>query len=106
VDYLKDATDYINAHLKEAITPQMVADAVHLSSGYLMTLFKNHMNASIMEYTYRRRIEKSKSLLADKDKKISQIAVDVGVQSSQYFSVLFKKYTQMTPKEYRKTCTF
>ncbi|MDL2236969.1 ATP-binding cassette domain-containing protein [Christensenellaceae bacterium OttesenSCG-928-K19] len=105
VDYLKNATDYINGHLEESITPQMVADAVHLSSGYLMMLFKNHMNTSIMEYTYRRRIEKSKSMLTDKSKKISQIAADVGIPNSQYFSVLFKKYTQMTPKEYRKTST-
>lgn len=106
VDYLKNAIDYINDHLEDSITPQVVADAVHLSSGYLMMLFKNHMNTSIMEYTYRRRIDKSKAMLADKGRKISQVAADVGIPNSQYFSVLFKKYTQMTPKEYRKTYVY
>ncbi len=103
LDYLKSAVDYINENLEETLSPKMVADAVHLSSGYLMMLFKNHMGVSIMEYTYKRRIEKSKLLLSDKTKKISDVASDVGIPNSQYFSVLFKKYTDMTPKEYRKT---
>ncbi|MCL2111759.1 MAG: AraC family transcriptional regulator [Clostridiales bacterium] len=102
--YLKHAIDFINENLENPISPKMVADAVHLSSGYLMLLFKNHMNTSIMEYTYKRRIEKSKELLADPSQKISQVAMAVGIPNSQYFSVLFKKYTNMTPKEYRKTC--
>ncbi len=103
LDYLKAAITFINGHLDDAISPKDVADAVHLSSGYLMMLFKNHMDTSIMEYIYKQRIEKSKSMLAEKGKKISEIAVDVGIPNSQYFSVLFKKYTDMTPKEYRKT---
>ena len=102
LDYLENAIRYINANLEEAITPKDVADAVHLSSGYLMMLFKNHMSTSIMEYIYKQRIEKSKSMLSEKSKKISQVAADVGIPNSQYFSVLFKKYTDMTPKEYRK----
>jgi ABC-type sugar transport system ATPase subunit len=105
LDYLKGAIDYINENLGEALTPQMVADTVHLSSGYLMMLFKKYMNSSIMKYIYKRRIEKSQEMLANTNKKISQIAADVGIANSQYFSVLFKKYTQMTPKEYRKTHT-
>jgi ABC-type sugar transport system ATPase subunit len=102
LDYLESAIKYINDNLEDAITPKDVADAVHLSSGYLMMLFKNHMNTSIMEYIYKQRIEKSKGMLADKNKKISQVAIEVGIPNSQYFSVLFKKYTDMTPKEYRK----
>jgi len=101
--YLKEAIDFINDNLEETITPKLVADAVHLSSGYLMMLFKQHMNTSIMDYTYKKRIEKSKVLMQDKNIKISQAASAVGIPNSQYFSVLFKKYTGMTPKEYRKT---
>lgn len=102
LDYLESAIRYINENLEDTITPKDVADAVHLSSGYLMMLFKNHMNTSIMEYIYKQRIEKSKSILSEKNKKISQVAADVGIPNSQYFSVLFKKYTDMTPKEFRK----
>jgi ABC-type sugar transport system ATPase subunit len=103
LEYLKAAISFINGHLDDSISPKDVADAVHLSSGYLMMLFKNHMDTSIMEFIYKQRIEKSKSMLAEKGKKISEVASDVGIPNSQYFSVLFKKYTDMTPKEYRKT---
>jgi len=103
LDYLEAAITYIKENLHEPISPKDVAEAVHLSPGYLMMLFKNHMNASVMEYVYMQRIEKSKSMLAaKKSKKISEVASDVGIPNSQYFSVLFRKYTDMTPKEYRK----
>lgn len=104
--YLKKAVDYIDEHLDEQINPKCVADAVHLSSGYLMMLFKTHMNMSIMEYTHQKRMDNSKELLKDKSIKISQIASMVGISNSQYFSVLFKKSTGMTPNEYRKTNTY
>jgi len=103
LDYLTAATDFINLNLEEKITPAMVAEAVHLSSGYLMMLFKAHLGTSIMEYTCRKRIEKSKELLVEREKRISEIALEVGISNSQYFSVLFKKYTNLTPNEYRKT---
>lgn len=99
--YLNAAISYINDNFSEDLTPQLIADKVHLSSGYLMMLFRNFLATSIMEYTYRLRIIKSKELLKNKDLKIYEVAASVGITNSQYFSVLFKKETSMSPKEYR-----
>ncbi len=101
MEYLNAAISYINDNLNEDLSPQLVADKVHLSSGYLMMLFRNFLGTSIMEYTYKMRIHKSKELLKDKSLKIYQVAQRVGIANSQYFSVLFKKETSMSPKEYR-----
>ncbi len=101
MEYLNAAISYINENLDEELSPQLVADKVHLSSGYLMMLFRNFLGTSIMEYTYKMRIHKSKELLKNKDLKIYQVAAKVGITNSQYFSVLFKKETSMSPKEYR-----
>lgn len=101
MEYLNAAISFITANLECELTPQMVAEAVHLSSGYLMVLFKKYLGISIMEYTNKIRIDKSKELLKDTELKIYEIAEGVGIKNSQYFSVLFKKETSMSPKEYR-----
>jgi ABC-type sugar transport system ATPase subunit len=101
--YLDMAIDYIENNLADNLSPKEIAKGVHLSAGYLMLLFRNYLGKSVMEYTYIRRIEKSKALLLDTLKTISEIASEVGIPNSQYFCVLFKKNTQMTPKEYRNS---
>lgn len=67
IEYLNVVISYINDNLEEDITPQHVADKVHLSSGYLMMLFRNFLGTSIMEYTYKMRIHKSNELLRNKN---------------------------------------
>ncbi|MDQ0971538.1 AraC-like DNA-binding protein [Neobacillus niacini] len=42
-------------------------------------------------------------LLADTDIPVIEISFYVGINSRQYFSNLFKKHTNMTPIEYRKS---
>lgn len=101
--YLDEATDYIVNNLQADLSPGLIAEKVHVSPGYLMKLFKQYMGVSIMDYTNNMRMEKGKELLKKSNMKISQIAQMVGISNSQYFAVLFKKYTGMTPKEYRKT---
>ena len=47
------------------------------------------------------RIEKAKDLLAHTDKRLSDIAMDVGYNEPNYFSHVFRKQEGITPKEYR-----
>jgi len=48
------------------------------------------------------RIEKAKALLENTDLSISEISDMTGMQSQHYFSRIFKKYTNISPSEYRK----
>jgi YesN/AraC family two-component response regulator len=47
------------------------------------------------------RIEESKHLLTSTDDSIVDICLAVGFEDQSYFSKVFKKYTGMTPKQYR-----
>ncbi|WIV12390.1 helix-turn-helix transcriptional regulator [Proteiniborus sp. MB09-C3] len=46
-------------------------------------------------------IEKSKYLLCNSDKSILDIAILMGFNSQSYFTTQFKKYTGLSPKEFR-----
>ncbi|MBI4976785.1 MAG: AraC family transcriptional regulator [Spirochaetes bacterium] len=56
---------------------------------------------SPMEYVIRARIEKAKTLLADRRIPITDISFDLGFSSSQHFTNVFKKNTGTTPTGYR-----
>ena len=94
--------DYIDLNLAESISPKAIATELHFTPSYLMHMFKDAMEISLMEYVRIKRIEKSKSILSSTDQNISAVSQKVGISNSQHFSALFKKYTSMTPKEYRK----
>ena len=55
-----------------------------------------------MEYIAQVRVQHAKELLVYTDKSIGQISDETGFQDSSYFSVVFKKYENVTPGEYRK----
>ncbi|WP_158560378.1 helix-turn-helix domain-containing protein [Paenibacillus contaminans] len=94
--------DYINDHLSEDIYVDVLAEKLKMSSGYLSTYFKGKTGKSIVDYINETRIAKAASLLADNDMKIHDAAKAVGYQNLTSFNRMFKKYTGLTPSEYRK----
>ena len=60
------------------------------------------MNTTIISYVNKLRIESSKSLLLSSDLNISEIASTTGFFDINYFSRIFKKYTGISPTDYRK----
>ena len=98
---MKKAVSYISQHYSEPLTLNIVANQVHLNASYFSTLFKKEMGMSFKEYLNQVRIEESKRLLANSSFSIIDIAVSVGFEDQSYFSKVFKKYTGITPKQFR-----
>ena len=48
------------------------------------------------------RICIAKRLLVQTERNVNEIAVDVGKENADYFSIFFKNHTGMTPMEYRR----
>lgn len=100
--YIRKAIDYIYDHLGEDLTLETVANHVGLSKCYFCTQFKKDMKLSFTDYLTYARIQKSKYLLANTDKPILDIAILIGFNSQSYFTTQFKKYTGLSPKEFRE----
>ena len=65
-------------------------------------LFQKLTGSTPMEYLFRMRMERAKTLLRETDIKIIDIAFDCGYGTSQYFANTFKQATGATPSEYRR----
>lgn len=98
---IRNATNYISGHLAEALSLEVIADAVNVNPSYLSRIFSKECGETITEYITRVRIEKAKELLRLSNHYIYQVSEATGFNDPAYFSTIFKKYTGFSPKEYK-----
>ncbi|MGB8451497.1 MAG: response regulator [Anaerocolumna sp.] len=95
------AKAYIAAHLSEKTTLKMISENVYLSETYFSFLFKKITGVTYIDYIQKLRMQEAKKLLVNTSYKVYKVAELIGYSDYKYFSVQFKKYVAMTPKEYR-----
>lgn len=78
-----------------------IALKLSMSQSSICHQFKKEMNMSIIEYKINKQIEEAKNLLLITDMNMIEICNAVGLKDSSYFSKIFKKKVNLTPKEYR-----
>jgi two-component system response regulator YesN len=83
------------------LTINVISQEIYLASTYLCLVFKQETGETLNEYITKVRIEKAKELLQDKNYKLYDICYTVGYMDASYFTKIFKKYTGVTPSEYR-----
>lgn len=94
--------DYIEEHLHEDISVEMMAALLKLNRSYLSRLFKNETGESLSDYLIGKRIEKASILLKSSDMTIEEITNAVGLDDVSYFYKMFRKHTGKTPREVRR----
>lgn len=93
--------NYIEDHLGEDLSRNVLAQQVYLSVGYISKLFLKETGIALNNYITERRIEKAKEYLLYSSLPISRIAIEVGYNNFSYFSKTFRDLTGHTPNEYR-----
>ncbi|WP_219640526.1 response regulator [Cohnella sp. CFH 77786] len=95
--------EYVRNNYDKDISRESVAGEVYITPGYLSLLFKQQLKTGFLDYLHKIRIEHACLLLKDNSKRIGDIALKVGYNDEKYFFQVFKKYTGMTPNQYRNT---
>lgn len=95
--------DYIKEHYRENLSSSSTAADLFYEKSYFCRLFKRNFGISFSRYLLAYRINKSKELLADKEKSIARIALDTGFSGSSYFVKAFRNLNGITPKKFRDT---
>ena len=99
--YIDEIIRYIHTNYGSPFNIENLARHMCLSKVYIHKIFKKAMNVTIIQYTINIRIEKAKELLESTNMPITDICMHVGMNSRQYFSMVFKKETGSSPAEYR-----
>jgi AraC family transcriptional regulator len=100
-DRIRKVIDYIHSNLSYNISLEDLAIETGLSSGYLVTAFKQATGLPPHRYQLEKRIERAKLLLGDPHRTITQVALDVGFSSQSHLTSVFKRLAATTPKAYR-----
>lgn len=85
----------------ELLSAEYCANLLQLSSDYLCDMLKFETGKHFEEYIQFKRFEIAKKWLLDTDKTVNEISKELGFQSAQYFSRLFKKLTGFSPNDFR-----
>ena len=97
---LRKAKAFIGAHYPNPeLTLRQVAGEVALSNNHFCTVFSQETGVTFTEYITSLRIEKAKELLRDKQMRTSDVAAAIGYNDPHYFSYLFKKYVNLSPRK-------
>ncbi len=93
---------YIEEHYREEIGRNEIGAFFYLAPEYLAKMYKRKTGKNLKDQINEYRLEKAKELLSDEGVRVSDVAAEVGFSNFSYFSTLFKKYTGVTPNEFRR----
>lgn len=94
--------EYVNDNYMKKITLKEIASELNYSVPYLSNLFSKKYGVTFEKYLRKVRMEQSCRLLANTDKKVIEIAECVGYGDLSFFSEIFKQFTGLSPREYRR----
>ncbi len=99
---LSELAAYLEENLSEKITVTDMALFSRISEGSLRNKFQEVYAESPVHYLQRIRVERSMELLADLSLTVTDIAFEVGMSDSNYYSRIFRKVNGCSPSEYRE----
>ena len=100
-DEIGTAVSFIRQNIRENIALEELADCAGLSLSRFKARFKTETGMTPREYINQLKIKEAKKMLRQ-GYNVTQVAMELGFSSSNYFATLFKKITLYTPTVYQK----
>ena len=99
---IKKAIAYIRLHYAENISLEEIADRLDITPEYLSSLFNREVGINFTVFLRDFRLSHAKRLLKGTNKKVYEIAQEVGYPDSKYFNRVFKENVGISPREFRQ----
>lgn len=96
------ARDYIGKHKTEPLSLSAVAQAAGASVFHFCKVFRKSTGIKFTDYVARVRLEDARTQLLNPNRRISEVAYDVGFQSLTQFNRMFKRVFGQSPTEFRE----
>ena len=102
--YRQQCLHYLDLHYMENISETDLADYLGLNSSYFSSLFRKLIGKTFRQALTERRIREAMIYLKlHKNLRISYIAHLCGFSDSNYFTLVFRRATGVSPKNYRNS---
>ncbi|BBI35443.1 response regulator [Cohnella abietis] len=98
--FILSAKQFIDGHFRQkGLKLQEIAEFVCLSPNYLSYLFKKIVGINLWDYVTKLRMEEGKRLILTTDMRRYEIADEIGYETPEHFSKIFKKHYGINPSE-------
>jgi len=97
-----DLLQYIEDHLDEKLTAELIAEYAHYSPYHFQRMFAGAVGVSLGTYIRRRKLTKAAIRLRETTDRIIEVAFESGFESQEAFTRSFKNVFGTTPNDYRK----
>ena len=98
---VKEILDFLKSNLKNKITLSDIVRHTGKSESTVKSLFALYRSEGIMHYYNSLKIKEARRLIREGNYNISQISDLLHFDNPQYFSKCFKRFSKMTPREYK-----
>ena len=102
-EIIRQAQQYVSAHIREKLSVPLVAKQVDVSPSYLTALFHKNLQISPGEYIRRSKLQESKQMIRENNLNFTEIAAALQYSTVHHFSRQFKEKFGITPTEYAKS---
>lgn len=100
---VKQVLDHIRQHTsRDLVSLEKLAAVAKLSLPRFKARFKQETGFTPHNYMMLQKIEAAKTAITGSKKSVTEIGIDLGFTSSQYFATVFKRYTSQTPNQFRQ----
>lgn len=99
---VSDTLQYLKGNYQKDVSLETAAQRVHLSPPYLSKLFKETTGATFVDHLSQLRIKKAKEFLQTTNMSLKEICYAVGYHDPNYFSKVFRKYEDISPREFKQ----
>ena len=97
---VRQLISFLNDNTDKKLSMHSISYRFGYSSAWLQRIFRAATRKSIFQYFISLKIEKAKSYIAEGEHTVAEIADLLGYETPQYFSMQFRKITNMTPSAY------
>lgn len=94
--------DYIEAHLDQDLSLDVLAETAHYSTSHFKTLFKRTIGVAAHEYVMQRRVQRAKVLLQRGDLPASQVALETGFAHQSHMARCMRRLLGVSPGMLRR----
>jgi AraC-like DNA-binding protein len=96
------AIDFLRKKIDQSLTLEEIAAAVNLSPSHFSYLFKKKTGFPPIEYFNHLKVQKACQYLLFTNLRIKEIALEIGISDSYYFSRMFTKVMGVPPTTYKE----
>lgn len=101
-DIIKTALKIIDYNFCTNFSVEQIAKQLYLNPAYFSKIFTKKIGISPKKYILDKRISRAKELLCYTNATVFEVSNSIGYEDQLYFSRIFKKYTNLSPIEYRQ----